>query len=209
MTPAPSSTSRYPRSTACARPSPTPWALAASCVPCGPFPSWRTLPGIWRKSARTPCSSTTPTPWPCSPATCSATRGIETVGLCHSVQVCSQHLLEDLGMEDKLEGRKELIAGINHMAWLLEIAGQGRQRPVSRDPQAGQGEERRREARRHGALRLHRQAGLLLHRVQRAQRRVQLLLHQERTTPSSSTGSTSPWMNTPAAASTRSRTGKR
>ena len=26
-----------------------------------------------------------------------------------------------VGLEDKLEGRKELIAGINHMAWLLEI----------------------------------------------------------------------------------------
>ena len=47
--------------------------------------------------------------------------GIETVGLCHSVQVCSEMLLHDLDMADKLEGRKELIAGINHMAWLLDI----------------------------------------------------------------------------------------
>ena len=47
--------------------------------------------------------------------------GVKTVGLCHSVQVCSEHLLKELGMEDKLEGRKELIAGINHMAWLLDI----------------------------------------------------------------------------------------
>lgn len=46
---------------------------------------------------------------------------IKTVGLCHSVQVCSEHLLRMVGLEDKLEGRKELIAGINHMAWLLEI----------------------------------------------------------------------------------------
>jgi len=46
---------------------------------------------------------------------------IKTVGLCHSVQVCSEGLLKELGMEDKLEGRKELIAGINHMGWLLEI----------------------------------------------------------------------------------------
>lgn len=46
---------------------------------------------------------------------------IKTVGLCHSVQVCSEHLLKELGMEDKLDGRKELIAGINHMAWLLKI----------------------------------------------------------------------------------------
>lgn len=47
--------------------------------------------------------------------------GIKTVGLCHSVQVCSKHLLKKLGMEDKLEGRVDKIAGINHMAWLLEI----------------------------------------------------------------------------------------
>ena len=47
--------------------------------------------------------------------------GIQTVGLCHSVQVCSEVLLAELGMEDKLEGSKELIAGINHMAWLLDI----------------------------------------------------------------------------------------
>ena len=46
---------------------------------------------------------------------------IRTVGLCHSVQTCSKTLLTELGMEDRLEGRKELIAGINHMAWLLEI----------------------------------------------------------------------------------------
>lgn len=46
---------------------------------------------------------------------------IKTVGLCHSVQACSKDLLIALGMEDKLEGRKELIAGINHMGWLLEL----------------------------------------------------------------------------------------
>ncbi len=46
---------------------------------------------------------------------------IKTIGLCHSVQGCSRDLLKSLGMEDRIEGRKELIAGINHMAWLLEI----------------------------------------------------------------------------------------
>lgn len=46
---------------------------------------------------------------------------VNTVGLCHSVQVCSEQLLKDLDLEDKVEGRRELIAGINHMAWLLEI----------------------------------------------------------------------------------------
>ena len=46
---------------------------------------------------------------------------IQTIGLCHSVQVCSEGLLKKLGMEDKLEGRRETIAGINHMGWLLEL----------------------------------------------------------------------------------------
>ena len=46
---------------------------------------------------------------------------VKTVGLCHSVQCCSKGLLEALDMSDKLEGRHELIAGINHMGWLLEI----------------------------------------------------------------------------------------
>ena len=46
---------------------------------------------------------------------------VKTIGLCHSVQVCSENLLKELGMEDCLEGRTELIAGINHMAWLLNI----------------------------------------------------------------------------------------
>ena len=45
---------------------------------------------------------------------------IKTVGLCHSVQVCSRDLLRGLGMEPKRPLR-EKIAGINHMAWLLEI----------------------------------------------------------------------------------------
>ena len=47
--------------------------------------------------------------------------GVKTLGLCHSVQTCSLDLFRELGMEDKLEGRKELIAGIIHMAWLLEF----------------------------------------------------------------------------------------
>ena len=46
--------------------------------------------------------------------------GVKTIGLCHSVQVCSGNLLKKLGMEDVKVG-SELIAGINHMGWLLEI----------------------------------------------------------------------------------------
>ncbi len=46
--------------------------------------------------------------------------GVNTVGLCHSVQGCSWALFNNLGMKDVQVGR-ELIAGINHMGWLLEI----------------------------------------------------------------------------------------
>ncbi len=45
--------------------------------------------------------------------------GMKTIGLCHSVQVCSSRLLEALGI--KVNGFKDYIAGINHMAWLLKI----------------------------------------------------------------------------------------
>ena len=46
---------------------------------------------------------------------------VKTIGLCHSVQVCTKSLLEKLDMADKLENHQELIAGINHMGWLLDI----------------------------------------------------------------------------------------
>lgn len=50
--------------------------------------------------------------------------GVKTVGLCHSVQVCAEHLLKDLEMgTDNLQWK---IAGINHMAWLLEITRDGK-----------------------------------------------------------------------------------
>ncbi len=45
---------------------------------------------------------------------------VKTVGLCHSVQTCTSSLLETLGIPDLAVG-SELIAGINHMAWLLDI----------------------------------------------------------------------------------------
>lgn len=44
---------------------------------------------------------------------------IKTIGLCHSVQVCTDRLFKWLGVEKK--GTSELIAGINHMAWVLEL----------------------------------------------------------------------------------------
>ncbi|MFY9393131.1 MAG: alpha-glucosidase/alpha-galactosidase, partial [Halanaerobiales bacterium] len=49
---------------------------------------------------------------------------IKTVGLCHSVQVCASGLLEGLGMST--ENIQWKIAGINHMAWLLEIKRDGK-----------------------------------------------------------------------------------
>ncbi|MBT2757715.1 alpha-glucosidase/alpha-galactosidase [Mesobacillus foraminis] len=48
---------------------------------------------------------------------------IKTIGLCHSVQICTKDLFEHLGMDR--EGVKEKIAGINHMAWLLEVSKDG------------------------------------------------------------------------------------
>ena len=48
---------------------------------------------------------------------------IRTVGLCHSVQSCAEHLLKHLGMPgDNVQWN---IAGINHMAWLLSISRNG------------------------------------------------------------------------------------
>src|SRR5699024_6340363 len=50
--------------------------------------------------------------------------GIKTVGLCHSVQVCASDLLESLELPtDRIHSK---IAGINHMAWLLEITRDGK-----------------------------------------------------------------------------------
>ena len=47
--------------------------------------------------------------------------GVKAVGLCHSVQICAEKLLESLGMEyDKRV--QWSIAGVNHQSWLLEIS---------------------------------------------------------------------------------------
>lgn len=48
---------------------------------------------------------------------------IKTIGLCHSVQTCVGDLLNSLGVENK--GVESKIAGINHMAWLLELKKDG------------------------------------------------------------------------------------
>ncbi|MCC3372315.1 alpha-glucosidase/alpha-galactosidase [Cohnella sp. REN36] len=49
--------------------------------------------------------------------------GVRTVGLCHSVQVCIRDLFRTLGIA--AEGVQSKIAGINHMAWLLEVTKDG------------------------------------------------------------------------------------
>jgi len=50
---------------------------------------------------------------------------VKTVGLCHSVQVCAESLFKSVGMENDPDVQTK-IAGINHMAWLLEISKDGR-----------------------------------------------------------------------------------
>ncbi|MBO2945583.1 alpha-glucosidase/alpha-galactosidase [Paenibacillus sp. F411] len=49
--------------------------------------------------------------------------GVNTVGLCHSVQVCVSRLFKALDMD--ATGVQSKIAGINHMAWLLEVKKDG------------------------------------------------------------------------------------
>ncbi|WP_136607785.1 alpha-glucosidase/alpha-galactosidase [Paenibacillus dokdonensis] len=49
--------------------------------------------------------------------------GIKTVGLCHSVQHCVSELFKALDMDQT--GVESKIAGINHMAWLLEVKKDG------------------------------------------------------------------------------------
>ncbi len=45
---------------------------------------------------------------------------VKTVGLCHSVQVCTSGLFEKIGVDHNIIG-SELIAGINHMGWLIDV----------------------------------------------------------------------------------------
>ena len=55
--------------------------------------------------------------------------GVKTVGLCHSVQVCVTSLLRTLELDhspERVEKIQWKIAGINHMAWLLEISENGK-----------------------------------------------------------------------------------
>ena len=51
---------------------------------------------------------------------------IRTVGLCHSVQVCADGLIEKVGLKDEITELQWMVAGINHQGWLLEITDGGR-----------------------------------------------------------------------------------
>lgn len=46
---------------------------------------------------------------------------IKVIGLCHSVQVCASGILNKLGLSQYVDNCSTTIAGINHMAWLLDI----------------------------------------------------------------------------------------
>lgn len=48
---------------------------------------------------------------------------VKTVGLCHSVQICVPDMFKHLGLDQT--GVKAKIAGINHMAWMLEVTKDG------------------------------------------------------------------------------------
>ena len=52
--------------------------------------------------------------------------GVRAVGLCHSVQGCARGLLQRTGLLDKVGRLQWKVAGINHQAWLLEVADAGR-----------------------------------------------------------------------------------
>jgi alpha-galactosidase len=51
---------------------------------------------------------------------------VNTVGLCHSVQVCATGLLRRVGMLKDVKELQWKTAGINHQGWLLEITDGGR-----------------------------------------------------------------------------------
>ena len=52
---------------------------------------------------------------------------VRTVGLCHSVQEVENHLLGNFPeLTKKYKDIRSKVAGINHMAWVLELTGDGR-----------------------------------------------------------------------------------
>jgi alpha-galactosidase len=52
--------------------------------------------------------------------------GVKGVGLCHSVQGCASGLIKRVGMDVPENELNWKVAGINHMAWLLEVTQNGK-----------------------------------------------------------------------------------
>jgi len=73
---------------------------------------------------------------------------IKAVGLCHSYQVCVLSLLHQVDMWEHRKKVQSKIAGINHMAWLLEISMNGKDLYPGIRKRAAR---RNREARKKGA----------------------------------------------------------
>ena len=61
--------------------------------------------------------------WLCLTNVLNTYGGVKTVGLCHSVQSCMPDLFKHLELDST--GVQTKIAGINHMAWLLEVTKDG------------------------------------------------------------------------------------
>ena len=104
--------------------------------------------------------------------TISRSSNIQAVGLCHSVQGTFNQIMGNIG--EKPEEVAFVCAGINHMAFYLKI--EKRRRGPVPAPVRGDG---RPQGLRHepGPLRDDAATGLLRDRIERAQRRVQPLLH--------------------------------
>lgn len=133
---------------------------------------------------------------------------VKTVGLCHSVQVCSKELLKALGMEDKIEGRRELIAGINHMGWLLKIEdkdGNDLYPEIKRRAAEKNATEKHKDMVRYEYIR----ASATTAPNPASITRNTIRSSSSPATRSSLNSSTFRWTNTRAAASTRSRAGRK
>ena len=101
--------------TACARPSPTRLASAASCAACARSPTSGPWRRTWPSSAPTRSCSSTSTPWRSTPGR-SGQRfpQIKQVGLCHSVQGTAEELARDLDLpvENSLPRRRHQPHGL-------------------------------------------------------------------------------------------------
>ena len=104
--------------------------------------------------------------------TITRTSGVQAVGLCHSVQGTLDQLMGYIGEDPKQVAF--VCAGINHMAFYLRLEKDG----VDLYPRLFEAMERAGDLRHEqGRFELMRRLGLLRHRIERAQRRVQPVLH--------------------------------